>query len=105
MVLVHERKLDALEDLIEAQNGRPVLIAYWYQHERLRIMERFDARELKTDKDIADWNAGKVPIALIQLNHLVHDAVVAGIIPADQRPPVATGTAGRICCDSASYDG
>ena len=66
MVLVHERKLDALEDLIEAQNGRPVLIAYWYQHERLRIMERFDARELKTDKDIADWNAGKIPIALIQ---------------------------------------
>lgn len=63
---IHDRKLDTLEDLIEAQNGRPVLIAYWYQHERLRIMERFDARELKTDKDISDWNAGEIPIALIQ---------------------------------------
>lgn len=63
---IHDQKLDTLEDLIEAQNGRPVLIAYWYQHERLRIMERFDSRELKTDKDISDWNAGEIPIALIQ---------------------------------------
>lgn len=66
-MLVHDRKLDALEDLIEAQNGRPALVAFWYQHERQRIMDRFEgARELKTDQDIADWNAGKIPIALIQ---------------------------------------
>jgi hypothetical protein len=29
---IHDRKLDALEDLIEAANGKPVLIAYWYKH-------------------------------------------------------------------------
>ena len=63
---IHSHKLDALEDLIEAQNGKPVLIAYWYKHERDSIMERFECREIKTDTDIADWNASKIPIALIQ---------------------------------------
>ena len=72
-MLVHDRKLDALEDLIEAQNGRPALVAFWYQHERQRIMDRFEgARELKTDQDIADWNAGKIPIALIQPSSAGH---------------------------------
>lgn len=72
IVRIHDSKLDVLEDLIEAQNGNPVLIAYWYQHERIRIMERFDARELKTDKDIKEWNAGKIPIALIQPSSAGH---------------------------------
>lgn len=72
-MLVHNRKLDALEDLIEAQNGRPALVAFWYQHERQRIMDRFEgARELKNDQDIADWNAGKIPIALIQPSSAGH---------------------------------
>ena len=70
--LIHNRKLDALEDLIEAQNGKPVLVAYWYQHERDRIMARFDARDLRSDQDIADWNAGKIPIALIQPSSAGH---------------------------------
>lgn len=69
---IHFHKLDALEDLIEAQNGKPVLIAYWYQHERDRIMERFACREIKTDVDIADWNAGNIPIALIQPSSAGH---------------------------------
>lgn len=72
-MLVHDRKLDALEDLIEAQNGRPALVAFWYQHERQRIMERFEgARELKSDQDIADWNEGKIPVALIQPSSAGH---------------------------------
>ena len=69
---LHERKLDALEDLLEAQNGKPALVAYWYKHERDRIMERFECREIKTDKDIADWNAGKIPVALIQPSSAGH---------------------------------
>lgn len=69
---IHSHKLDALEDLIEAQNGKPVLIAYWYQHERDRIMERFECREIRTDVDIADWNAGIIPIALIQPSSAGH---------------------------------
>ena len=63
---VHNRKLDALEDLIEQANGQNVLIAYWFQHDHDRIRFRFPAaRDLKTDQDIADWNAGNIPVALI----------------------------------------
>ena len=69
---IHSHKLDALEDLIEAQNGKPVLIAYWYKHERDSIMERFDCREIKTDADIANWNKGKIPVALIQPSSAGH---------------------------------
>lgn len=64
-VFFHERKLDALEDLIEGANGKPVLIAYWYKHDLARIQERFKVRELKSSKDITDWNAGKIPVAVI----------------------------------------
>lgn len=62
---VHEQKLNALEDLIEGANGKPVLVAYWFQHDADRIKERFAVREIKTSKDIADWNEGRIPIALI----------------------------------------
>lgn len=62
---IHDRKLDALEDLIEAANGKPLLVAYWYRHDLARIRERFNVRTIDTDKDIADWNAGKIPAALI----------------------------------------
>ena len=63
--LIHERKLDALEDLIEAANGKPILVAYWFKHDRDRIMERFKVRDIDSAKDIEDWNAGKIPVALI----------------------------------------
>ena len=62
---IHNKKLDALEDLLEGANGKPVLIAYWYQHDADRIKARFDVREIKTSKDIEDWNAGKIPAAII----------------------------------------
>ncbi len=62
---LHDRKLDALEDLVESANGRPVLVAYWYKHDADRIHKRLTVREIKTSQDIMDWNAGKVPIALI----------------------------------------
>ena len=62
---IHDRKLDALEDLIEGANGKPVLIAYWYQHDAERIKARFPVREIKTSKDIDDWNAGRISAAII----------------------------------------
>ena len=65
VIHIHDRKLDQLEELIEEANGKPVLIAYWFKHDRDRILSRFKAREIKTDKDITDWNDGKVDIALI----------------------------------------
>lgn len=64
-IVIHDRKLDALEDLIEGANGKPVLIAYWFKHDLTRIKERFDVREIKSAKDISDWNEGKIPVALI----------------------------------------
>lgn len=65
IVEIHSRKLDALEDIIESMNGKPLLVAYWYKHDLQRIKKRFDVREIKTSKDIADWNKGKIPVALI----------------------------------------
>lgn len=63
---IHDRKLDALEDLVEAANGKPLLVAYWYKHDLQRIKARFkNARCIDTAKDIDDWNAGKIPLALI----------------------------------------
>ena len=62
---IHDRKLDALEDLIEAANGKPLLVAYWYKHDLERIQKRFESRTIDTAADIADWNAGKIPVALI----------------------------------------
>ena len=64
-VRIHDRKLDALEDLIEGANGKPVLVAYWFKHDLQRIQERFDVREIKTSKDIQEWNSGKIPFAVI----------------------------------------
>nr|DAS88883.1 MAG TPA: Chromatin remodeling complex ATPase [Caudoviricetes sp.] len=62
---IHDRKLDALEDLIEGANGKPVLVAYWFKHDLEKIKDRFDVREIKSAKDISDWNKGKIPVALI----------------------------------------
>ena len=56
---------DALEDLIESANGKPLLVAYWFKHDRERILKRFPARDINTKKDIEDWNEGKIPVALI----------------------------------------
>ena len=63
---IHDRKLDALEDLVEGANGKPVLVAYWFKHDLARIRERFpNAREIKSSTDITDWNSGRIPLGLI----------------------------------------
>jgi len=62
---IHERKLDALEDLIEAANGKPVLVAYWFKHDLERISKRFKVKKLDTSQDIKSWNAGKISVAVV----------------------------------------
>lgn len=67
---IHDRKLDMLEDLIEAANGKPVLVAYWFKHDLERISERLHKRHipfsLLDDSDsIRRWNSGELPVALI----------------------------------------
>jgi SNF2 family DNA or RNA helicase len=62
---IHDEKLDKLEELVEAANGEPVLIAYSYKHDLERIMQKLKAyRPVKLEKpeQIADWNAGKIPV-------------------------------------------
>lgn len=61
---IHDRKLEALEDLIEAANGKPVLIYYGFRHEKDRIKKCFNAEEINTSGDIAKWNKGDMAIAL-----------------------------------------
>ena len=63
--MIHSRKLDALEDLIEGANNKPLLIAYWFKHDLQRIKERFEVREIKSSKDIEDWNSGNIKIGII----------------------------------------
>lgn len=70
IIPIHSRKLDALEDIIESANGKPVLVAYWFKHDRTRIAERLNKRgiiyqEIKSAESIKSWNSGKLPVALI----------------------------------------
>ena len=70
MKILHDKKLLELGDLIEQANGQNVLVAYWYKHDHERIMEYlsglgYEPRDIKTDADIADWNAGKIQVGLI----------------------------------------
>jgi SNF2 family DNA or RNA helicase len=65
VVEIHDKKLDALEDLIESANGKPVLVAYWYKHDKDRILNRIPAEEINTSADIDRWNKGEMPVALI----------------------------------------
>lgn len=67
---LHNRKLDALEDIIESMNGNPLLVAYWFKHDLSRISERLDAvgisfEKLDSDDSIRRWNEGRIPVALI----------------------------------------
>lgn len=67
---IHDRKLDALEDLIEAANGKPVLVAYWFKHDATRIADRLKSLKipygfLDTPESIRAWNEGRIPVALI----------------------------------------
>lgn len=70
VICLHDKKLDALEDLLEAANGEPVMVAYWYQHDLARIEERLSNlgihyERLVSDQSIARWNRRELPVALV----------------------------------------
>lgn len=70
VIHIHDRKLDALEDIIESMNGRPVLVAYWFKHDYDRIVERLKMLnvafgKLDTEQSITSWNTGEIPVALV----------------------------------------
>ena len=69
-VHIHDRKLDALEDIIEAANGKPVLVAYWFKHDVDRICKRLDALKVEYARisspgSIEMWNKGEFAVGLI----------------------------------------
>lgn len=63
--IVHDKKMEALEQLIEEANGKPVLIAYWFKADKERIEQRFKVREIQSAGDIEDWNKGEILVGLI----------------------------------------
>ena len=68
--VIHSRKLDALEDLIEAQQGKPLLVAFWYKHDFDRITERLRSigvryARIDNQNSIMKWNEGMIPVGLI----------------------------------------
>ncbi|MCC8130418.1 MAG: DEAD/DEAH box helicase [Ruminococcus sp.] len=67
---IHDRKLDALEDIIESMCGKPLMVAYWFKHDYQRIIERLDKlgveyMKLDSEESIRRWNEGKLPVALV----------------------------------------
>lgn len=69
---IHRRKLDALEDILDASNGQPVLVFYTFRQDFGRIMKRFGGRTLKGPEDIRDWNEGRIPLLLAQPASMGH---------------------------------
>ncbi len=70
VINIHDRKLDALEDIVESMNGNPLLVAYWFKHDYDRISDRLSKlhipfSKLDTEDSIRKWNNGELPVALI----------------------------------------
>ena len=69
VIRIHDRKLDALEDIIEDMNGRPLLVGYWFKHDYERITQRLKEidipfERLDSEVSIQRWNAGKIQVGL-----------------------------------------
>ena len=65
---IHDAKLEALEEVVEAANGKPVLVVYSYRHDLDRIknqLKKYKPRTLDSDQDVQDWNAGKTQVLLL----------------------------------------
>ena len=67
---IHKRKLDVLEDIVEAQCGKPILVAYWFKHDLERITERLKVlgivwKKIDSAEAIKQWNSGEIPVGLI----------------------------------------
>jgi SNF2 family DNA or RNA helicase len=118
---IHEKKLDALEDIIEAANGKPILVAYWFKHDLERICRRLE--ELKVEYarisspgSIEMWNRGEFAVGPSGIRRtwlesskrrqspcMVWSYLVVRAVPADQCQAVETGTNCKYSGDSAHH--
>ena len=65
-ITIHDEKIQALSELVDQAQGNPMLVCYWFKHERDRILSTIpNARVLDTAQDFHDWNNGDIPVALI----------------------------------------
>lgn len=74
---LHAHKLEALTELMESANGQPVLIFFWFRHERDRLMDRLQAKgftgtTIESPDAIERWNAGKLDFLLLQPSSAGH---------------------------------
>lgn len=61
--LIHDEKIKALDEIIETSQGNNILVFYWFKHDIERLLVKYPkARQLKTKKDVDDWNAGKITL-------------------------------------------
>ena len=108
VIHIHDRKLDALEDIIESMNGRPLLVGYWFKHDLQRITERLTQigvpfERLDSEASIKRWNAGQIQVGLAHPASTGHGLNLQDggnticwfsadmsleLLPADERPPV-----------------
>jgi len=77
IIPVHEAKLDALEELLEALQGEPTLLVYWFKHDLIRIRERLDKLGVKygiinSGESIKAWNRKEYAVGLIQPQSCAH---------------------------------
>ena len=65
LVHIHDQKIDRLKELVDVNEGKPMLVFYNYKHDLAAIKEAFPkATELSDDNDVADWNKGKIQMLL-----------------------------------------
>lgn len=74
---IHDKKLEALEDIIESLNGKPMLLAYWFKHDLYRIENKLkdmkvNFRRIDDDESIERWNKGEITVGLIHPQSVGH---------------------------------
>lgn len=68
----HDRKLEAIEEIVDTAAGNPVLVFYNFRHDLERLRARIGGAELRGPEDIRAWNAGQIPVLLAQPASMGH---------------------------------
>jgi hypothetical protein len=77
VVRIHDAKIEALADLLDELNGKPLLVAYCFEHELQALLRRWPKLvHLKNGQSItqiiADWRSGKTKMLAAQCQALSH---------------------------------
>lgn len=64
--VLHDEKIEALKELVEAHEGYPLLVAYSYKSDLVRLKKAFpQAVEMDDDPETTHrWNRGEIPMLL-----------------------------------------